>query len=56
MKYLLILKDDLSSFVGLVPTSTADAETTADALISWFSDFGVTKTWVSVGSWAAEAE
>jgi hypothetical protein len=47
MKYVLILKDDLSSFVRLVPTSTADAETTADALISWFSDFGVVKTWVS---------
>jgi hypothetical protein len=47
MKYELTLKDDLSSFVRLVPTSTADAETTADALISWFRDFGVVKTWVS---------
>jgi hypothetical protein len=46
-KYILILKYDLSSFVRLVPTSTADAETTADALIAWFSDFGVAITWVS---------
>jgi Integrase zinc binding domain len=44
MKYVLILKDDLSSFVRLVPTSTADAETTADALMSWLSDLGVAET------------
>jgi hypothetical protein len=47
MKDVLILKDDLSSIVRLVPTSTTDAETTDDALISWFSDFGVVKTWAS---------
>jgi transposase InsO family protein len=46
MKYVLVLKDDLSSFVRLFPTSTADAKTTSDALISWFSDFGVVKSWV----------
>jgi Integrase zinc binding domain len=33
-KYVLILKDDLSSFVRLIPASTADAGTTADALIA----------------------
>jgi hypothetical protein len=47
MKYVLILTDDLSSFVRLVPTSTSDAETASDALISWFSDFGVVKAWVN---------
>jgi Integrase zinc binding domain len=46
MKYVLILKDDLC-FVRLDPTSAADAVSAADALISWFSDFGVAKTWVS---------
>jgi hypothetical protein len=33
-KYLLNLKYDLSSFVHRIHTSTADAETTADALIA----------------------
>ena len=45
--YILIIKDDLSSFLRLVPTKLADALTTADALISWFADFGIALTWVS---------
>jgi hypothetical protein len=47
MKCVQILKVDLSYFVRLGPTSTADADTTADALKSWFSDFGVVKIWES---------
>ena len=45
--YVLILKDDLSGFVRLVPATNANAETTADALIDWFSCFGTVKQWVS---------
>lgn len=45
--YVLILKDDLSGFVRLVPATNANAETAADALIDWFSCFGTVKQWVS---------
>lgn len=45
--YVLILKDDFSGYVWLVPTKEATAEVTADSLISWFSAFGVVTKWVS---------
>jgi len=45
--YVLILKDDFSSFVWLFPCIAADAEATADALIEWFSSFGTVVRWVS---------
>jgi Integrase core domain/Integrase zinc binding domain/Chromo (CHRromatin Organisation MOdifier) domain len=45
--YVLILKDDASGFVWLVPCETADAETTATALLQWFALFGVVLTWTS---------
>jgi Integrase zinc binding domain len=32
-KYLLIIKDDLSGYVWLLPSPNADSETTADALV-----------------------
>lgn len=46
-KYELILKDDFSGYVRLVPAEAANAETVADALIDWFSTFGVVTRWVS---------
>jgi Integrase zinc binding domain/Integrase core domain len=46
-QYLLLLKDDLSSFVWLVPCATADTQATAIALMDWFSLFGISRTWVS---------
>jgi RNase H-like domain found in reverse transcriptase/Reverse transcriptase (RNA-dependent DNA polymerase)/Integrase core domain/Integrase zinc binding domain len=46
-KYLLLIKDDLSGYVWLVPTQAADAAATVDALTLWFAAFGVVKTWVS---------
>jgi hypothetical protein len=46
-QYLLILKDDLSGYVCILPSPRADAETTADTLIRWFASFGVVRTWVS---------
>lgn len=45
--YTLIIKDDASSFVWLLPCEHADAETTASSLLSWFSSFGVSTSWVS---------
>lgn len=45
--YILIIKDDLSSYVWLVPCGAADAEHTVDALLKWFSSFGVVLLWVS---------
>lgn len=45
--YILILKDDLSSYVWLFPSATADAEQVADALIEWFSAFGTVAKWIS---------
>ena len=36
-QYLLLLKDDLSSFLWLVPCANADTQATASALMDWFS-------------------
>lgn len=46
-KYVLVIKDDFSSFTWLVPCESADAEATVDALVSWFSSFGTVTQWVS---------
>lgn len=46
-EYVLIIKDDLTSFVWLKPTVSADAVTTADILLEWFSSFGTARTWIS---------
>jgi hypothetical protein len=40
-QYLLLLKDDLSRYLWLVPCRTADAAATVDALMRWFAVFGV---------------
>jgi hypothetical protein len=45
--YILVLKDDFSSYVRLFLAWAADAETTARALTDWFSTFGVCRDWVS---------
>lgn len=34
-KYLLLLRDDFSSYSGLIPFASANANNTADALIEW---------------------
>jgi len=46
-KYVLILKDDLSSYVWLYACEAADAETTANSLIDWFAAFSPVPQWVS---------
>jgi len=45
--YVLILKDDFSSYVWLKPCTAANAETTAMCLMEWFSTFGTVIQWVS---------
>jgi Integrase core domain len=40
-QYLLILKDDQSGYLWLVACRKADAAATVDALMRWFSVFGV---------------
>jgi transposase InsO family protein len=45
--YILVLKDDFSSYARLFLARAADAETTARALTDWFSTFGVCRDWVS---------
>eukprot|EP00171_Calliarthron_tuberculosum_P021396 IDg21396t1 len=47
MRYVLILKDDFSGYVWLLPTMDTDAETAAEALLNWFASFGVVYQWIS---------
>jgi transposase InsO family protein len=46
-QYLLVLKDNLSGYLWLVPCRTADAAATVDALMRWFAVFGVVLLWIS---------
>jgi hypothetical protein len=45
--YVLVLKDDFSSWTRLVRCKAATAVIAAEALVKWFSEFGVALTWVS---------
>lgn len=40
LKYILILKDDLTSFTWLFASSSPDAETATNAIARWISTFG----------------
>jgi hypothetical protein len=40
-QYIQLFKDDSSGYLWLVPCRTADDVATADALMRWFSVFGV---------------
>jgi transposase InsO family protein len=44
---LLLLKDDLSGYLCLVPCRTADAAATVDALMRWLAMFSVVLLWIS---------
>jgi hypothetical protein len=44
-QYLLLLKDDLSGYLWLVPCRMDDAAATVDALTRWFAVFGVVLLW-----------
>lgn len=47
LTYLLVLKDDFSQFVELVPSCSADAEVVVESLLNWFSRFGMVPIWIS---------
>ena len=49
LKHVLVVKDDMSGFVQLYATESADAAATAQSLMSWFTTFGCVDTWVSDG-------
>lgn len=38
-KYLLIITDDISNYIWLVPTNICDAESVAKALMDWLATF-----------------
>ena len=46
-EYIVIIKDDFSGYVWLLPCRHADAWTTAKHLMSWFASFGISTKWVS---------
>ncbi len=43
----LVIKDDISHYTELFPAKTPTAEDVANALLDWFSRFGVPSTIVS---------
>ena len=45
--YLLVIKDDFSSFVNLIPCSTPTSDVVVKALLNWYSLFGVSLTHIS---------
>lgn len=47
LKYILILKDDFSGYVWLIPSCDADSPSVCVALTKWFSAFGVVRNWSS---------
>ncbi|MEM1369509.1 MAG: RNase H-like domain-containing protein [Cyanobacteria bacterium P01_H01_bin.15] len=47
MKYVLVIKDDLSSYCWLETTFSANAEHVAEVLARWTRVFGSPKIWVS---------
>jgi transposase InsO family protein len=46
-QYLLLLRNDLSGYIWLVPYRTADAAANVDALMRWFAVFGAVLLWIS---------
>lgn len=46
-KYVLVVKDDLSGYCWLEPTTSADSEHTAEVLARWNRVFTTPSTWVS---------
>ena len=47
LKYVLVLRDDFSGFVELVPSKTAAAAVVVASLLDWFKRYGVVRQWVS---------
>ena len=47
LTYVLVIKDDHSGYVWLLPASETTAEFVAQSLISWFAAFGTVRQWIS---------
>jgi len=47
LSYVLVLKDDLSHFVELLPSERTDHVVVLHALVDWYKRFGVAETHVS---------
>ena len=47
LKYVLVLRDDLSGYVWLVPAQWADSETTAKEISRWIRTFTSMRVWIS---------
>ncbi len=45
--YVLLIKDDASSFVWLEPCAAPDADCTVEVLLRWFASFCGVETWIS---------
>lgn len=46
-RYVLIFKEDLSSYTWMFPSDSAGAETTAESLMTCMVAFGICTQWVS---------
>lgn len=46
-KYILVVMDNYSRYVHLYPSARADADTVVDALLDWFSRYGIAFAWTS---------
>lgn len=45
MKYILVIREDLSSFVRLILTKSADAENNTTNIAQWIGVFKMMNTW-----------
>lgn len=46
-KYILVLKDDASQFVELIPCQNATANEAVRGILSWFARYGIVTKWVT---------
>ncbi|TMW59220.1 hypothetical protein Poli38472_007365 [Pythium oligandrum] len=46
-EYLLVMKDDATHYVELVPCAKPTSTVTAEAILDWHSRFGVPRIWIS---------
>lgn len=47
LKYILVIRDDLSSYLWLIPNEKADAEAAAEGIARWIRVFTIMMVWVS---------
>lgn len=47
LNYILVMKDDFSMFTQLEAYAEADADSTVESLMNWFSRYGIVERWQS---------